>query len=156
MYVFVLELRATISFLLTATCAIAKRAAGTKAPKEDTAKRARGQSGRRLGRNAKIERFMKEFINGKLDNHIIQTKRVNSLLIREAVGARLDLNDTERPLGRRFADDLLEQWGAKPDLFAGLDLPMDEPISGNLFEALDLAFAKANAVRCVDDLVGLF
>jgi hypothetical protein len=133
-----------------------KRAAVKASPKKDTSKRVRNQSGRRLDKTTKVERFMRDYINGKIENHIIQTHRVNSLLIREAVGARLDLDDSERPLGRLFANELLEQWGAKPDLFAQLDLPMNEPMSDKLFEALDVATAKSNAVRCVDDLVGFF
>ena len=72
-----------------------------KAPPAGPKKRARDQSGRREDKAAKVERFLKEYIYGKLDAHTIQTTRVNSQLIREAVEARLDLNDKERPLGKR-------------------------------------------------------
>lgn len=134
-----------------------KRGAKASAPDAcGSTKRVRNQAGRREPSEAKADQFMKDFIYGKLDNHLVQTTRVDGNLLMEAVKKRIESNDSQRPLTAKYAQELLAVYGAKPDLFEGLELPMDEPMSDKLFDALDVATAKKNSTRCVDDLVAYF
>ena len=44
-----------------------------------------------------------------------------------------------RPLGQKIANDIIALYGGKPDLFEGIDLPMDGKLNARSVEELELA-----------------
>jgi hypothetical protein len=115
-------------------------------------KRDRDQSGRRDTVEQKLTRFMNEKIVGRLDKRTIQTKRIGGVLIEDAI-AKILKSDSKRPLTQGFANGLVEQYGAKNDLFEGLELAMDAHIRVPLIDALTAATHAANNTRDPEDLL---
>ena len=94
---------------------------------------------------------MKEKIIGRLEMRVIQTKRRGGDLVEEAVAKKAKLDG--RPLTQAFANELVSSYGAKEDLFEGLELAMDSAPRLGLLEALKKATANSNNIRDVEDLL---
>ena len=112
----------------------------------DKSKRVRCQVGRRETDQAKIDRFLHAFIITKLPVITIETKRVDGDLIDTFLKKKLCEGKT-RPLGQKIANEIIELYGGKPDLFEGIDLPMDGKVNARLVEELETATHSNNSTR---------
>ena len=52
-----------------------------------------------------------------------------------------------RPLGQKIANEIIARYGGKPDLFEGIDLPMDGKLNARFAEELETATHSNNSTR---------
>ena len=132
-----------------ASASVAKRSA--PAPEQSAAqKRNRIQDERRTV-DMKVERFMQEKIYGKLAKDVIETKRADGQLLREAVAARIEQGLVLSP---SFMKEILTKYDALGNVFEGIEVAEMKTIPSDAFiDALDRATVADNKTRTVDPLI---